>query len=478
MRISRSAVRIAAIAVVTCVTAAGSVAADPTQKVLVYNSSDAGPGSFRAAIEHANASPAIGRVQFVGQARTIALRETIAFTGAQDLGVDGNDAIVDGAGITAGPALLATGGGDLSVSNLTVRNAPAEGIVVEVPTDATGTIRVSLLKVAIVGNKGHGVLVNDQEDSTTQDGVQPNANGSSASVVVSVVASRFSGNGYSVSDRDGLRVNEGGNGDLSITVKLSVAEGNAADGIEVDERGAGDVRVDMFGSRVTGNGQFDPEDLDDGFDIDEYNDGSIIGNVYLSSANDNYEEGFDFNENNAGDLRVNMWLVEASRNREEGIDYEEDDDFAGGGALVTAMAGVRANGNGIDGGDAGLKIREKGEGDLDVVLNGVETSNNLIGGISIREDAVGNLVASIARATSVGNGSHGIDFDENRLNTSDVGNLTASVTNSTSSSNAGAGVRADQQTPGVGALQLTTVTLDGNAGGATAGTGVTVATVP
>ena len=103
-------------------------------------------------------------------------------------------------------------------------------------------------------------------------------------------------------------MNEGGDGDLIITVKYTLAEENGADGIEVDERGAGDVRVEMFGTRLIGNGPFYETDLDDGFDIDEYNDGSIIGTIVLTVANNNLEEGFDFNENNAGDLRVDMQL--------------------------------------------------------------------------------------------------------------------------------------------------------------------------
>ena len=135
-----------------------------------------------------------------------------------------------------------------------MRNAPAEGIAVEVPVDATGTIHVSLSYVDILENRGHGVLVNDQEDPSTVDGVQPNANGSAASVQVSVTNCRFVGNGYSVSDRDGLRVNEGGDGDLIITVHKTVAADNAADGIEVDERGSGDVLVEMVRTTVVRNG--------------------------------------------------------------------------------------------------------------------------------------------------------------------------------------------------------------------------------
>jgi hypothetical protein len=110
-------------------------------------------------------------------------------------------------------------------------------------------------------------------------------------------------------------------------------------------------------------------------------------------------------------------------------------------------------------------------------VKGVETSNNLTGGISVREDAAGTLVSSITRAVSLANTGHGIDFDENRANSSDVsGGLTADVSRSTSSSNSGAGVRADSQTAGT--LLLRDVTLAGNAGGATTGSNVVVTMVP
>jgi hypothetical protein len=473
---SRALAESIVVAVVLALSVSSATAfATPAATVFVTNSHDSGPGSFRDAIDKANAHPAITRIQLLGRVSTIELQQTVWFTGPQNLTISGNGATLDGTD-AGGPAFLATGGGNLAVFNLTVRNAPAEGISVDVPHYATGTIQVLLFNVDVIDNLGHGVLVDDQDDPATAllDG------DSDASVNVSVVSTRFVGNGFSVTDRDGLRVNEGGNGDLIITVLLSLARDNGADGIEVDERASGDVRVDMLGSQVNGNGQFDPADLDDGFDIDENDDGSIVGIVFLSTANDNYEEGFDFNENHAGDLRVDMRQVEAHGNGEEGIDYEEDDDFAGGGDLVTTMVHVRANGNGTTGGgDSGLKIREKGEGNLDATLSRVETSNNLIGGISIREDAIGSLVSSVTRASSLANTGHGIDFDENRTNANDLsGDLSATVTRSNSSHNGGAGVRADQQTPGLGSLLLERVTLDANTGGATTGNNVIVTVVP
>ncbi len=437
-----------------------TLVASPAGEVLVSNRNDSGPGSFRDAIDQANLDPAIGRILFDARGLNVTLQHPVEFTGAQALAIEGNGAKLSGTNLAPGePALRFTGGANLTLSNLAVRNAPAEGIVVDVPRDATGTIVLSLSNVQIIGNLGHGVLVNDQDDPSTEDGVPPNPAGSAASVVVSVVNSRFIGNGYSVSDRDGLRVNEGGDGDLLITLIGSTAQDNAADGIEVDERGAGDVQVGMLESKVIGNGVFDPEDLDDGFDIDESGDGSIVGIILASAANDNYEEGFDFNENDGGDLRVDMLRVEANGNREEGIDYEEDDDFAGGGDLVATMTQVTANGNGVDGGDAGLKIREKGVGDLNVIVSRVQTSENLIGGISIREDGVGGLVASVSAATSLGNTGRGIDFDENG-----DGNLTATLTRSQSLTNIGLDLRADQQAPGAGSFVLYQVAFGATGG--------------
>jgi hypothetical protein len=370
-------------------------------------------------------------------------------------------------------------------------------MTIEIPTGAIGIKKLVLLNVTALGNRGHGVLIDDQVDPEDTG----NPNGSDASLDVAVIGCRFADNGFGALDRDGLRINEGGTGDLVAAVILTRAEGNGADGIEFDERGLGDIRFRVSASQFTENGSFDQTlaDLDDGFDIDESNEGSLIGSVTLSSANDNLEEGFDFNENHAGDFRVDMILVEASRNLEEGIDFEEDDDFQGGGHLIATLIGVKANGNG-PGGDAGLKIRERGDGDLEATVRGAETTANAIGGINIREQAAGSLVARIEKATATGNlagiavredddGSlsatidrsttdgntgHGMDFDENS-----TGDLTAAVQRSSSSSNGGVGVRADQQLPGVGALNLVTMTLTGNTGGAiVTNAGVTVTQTP
>jgi hypothetical protein len=458
--------------------AAPPAAVIATADVIVASSSNAGAGSFRDAVEQANADPAIRSIAFDPSVSTIDLQSGVLFTGTQDLTIHGNHATIDGAG-AGGTAFTATGGGNLTLIALTVRNAPGEGVRVEVPASATGTITVSLSDVDIVANAGHGVLVNDQEDPSTQDGVQPNANGSDASVAVIVADSRFIGNGYSVSDRDGLRVNEGGGGDLSLTLSRTRAEDNAADGVEIDERGVGDVHIDVSVTRFTGNGQFDPADLDDGFDIDEYNDGGIIGTVAASSASHNFEEGFDINENNAGDLRVTFSQVEAGWNGEEGIDLEEDDDFGaagdpngGGGDLVTVMEKVRTTDNG-DAADGALKIREKEAGSLSATLTDIVSTGNIGSGIFVRESSDGSSVVSLDKVASTANQAgaldpfslgHGIELLE-----SGGGNMTATVSKATVAANAGNGVFGGETGAGTGTVTLTNVQGAGNALGATGG---------
>jgi hypothetical protein len=232
----------------------------------------------------------------------------------------------------------------------------------------------------------------------------------------------------------------------------------------------------MFGTRLTGNGPFDPADLDDGFDIDEWNDGSILGTVTFSLANDNREEGFDFNENHNGDLRVDMHLVDASGNGEEGIDLEEDDDFGNSGDLVTVMSNIVTTGNG-NGADGALKIREKQTGNLDVTLTNILSANNFGSGIFVRESAGGSSVVRILRAFTSGNrlslvddvlaGGHGIELLE-----SGAGDLTATVSRSNASANEGFGVFGDATGAGTGLVSLSNVNYVGaaNALGETGGT--------
>jgi hypothetical protein len=448
--------------------------------VIVSNSNDAGPGSFRAAIAQANADHAIGSIAFQPNVGKVMLQSTVTYTGSQDLVIHGNNATLDASAAGGSALVVESAGTDLAIDRLSVQGAPGEGVRVNVHAAASGEVRVWLTDVLISDNLGHGFLVEDQANP----GDVGDASGSAASVNVTIVNSSFLRNGFSVSDRDGIRIDEGGAGDLRFTMIDSRSDGNGADGIELDERGAGSVLIDVQRSHMTRNGIFDPTDFDDGFDIDEANDGSIIGAVIASSANHNYEEGLDFNENHAGDLRVDLTDVEASFNAEEGIDYEEDDDTTddtdadddpangdvagdvGSGDLVAVMTRITTNGNAA--GDGGLKIREKGPGNADVALSSIIASRNENAGIHVRETEAGNLVVLIDGSVTNGNTGDGIEFRE-----SNAGNITsAAVRNAATSGNGDFGISASGNT-----INVSNVRGGGNASGLLGG-GATFVNAP
>ncbi len=429
--------------------------------VRVTSNADAGPGSFRQAVLDANADPSIDVIRFAPDIGVVALQQTVTYSGAQGLSILGSNATLDGGALGAGESAFVTdGGSNLNVRFLAVQNAAGTGITVAVPDAATGVIAIRFDNVRIWNNGFHGVLINDQKEyfndpnSTSQDG-------SDASIDLRVTASRIEGNGLQALDNDGFRVNEGGLGEIVAFVDGSVFTGNGADGLELDERADGSARFQIQKTELTFNGAFDVvTDPDDGIDVDESGNGDIRGRFERVIASDNSEQGVDLNENDAGDLRVEMFVVEASRNPEEGIEFEEDDDDAGGGDLWARLTNITTNGNGSADGDAGLKLREKGDGNLDARIVNAVSNGNAIRGILLREDGVGDLDGTILNAIADGNGDDGIAFDEN----SD-GDLRGIVRRSTSSNNAGAGVLADQQTPGIGSLLLQALTAPGNADG-------------
>lgn len=429
--------------------------------VSVTTEADAGPGSFRDAVTKANGNPSVTAIRFRSNVHAIALAAPITFSGGQSLRIDGNNAEISGAALAPSQsALVADGGADLEIHNLIVRGAPGTGITVAIPAGRTGVVSIVLDEIAAIGNGLHGVLINDQAEYFN-DPASTSDLGSAASVSVQVLRSRFIANGFAAIDQDGLRVNEGGAGDLEAVIRGTLVTDNGGDGIELDERSDGNADFSIETTDLLRNGAFDPSDFDDGIDVDESGAGDLVGQFASVRANANYEQGVDLNENDAGDLRVTMTKVEGSGNAEEGIEFEEDDDFAGGGDLIADLTGIVANGNGASDGDAGLKLREKGAGNLSAKLGDVKASTNHIAGVLLREDSSGDLGADLDGIQAIGNGDDGIAFDENSS-----GSLTASLTRSTARNNVAAGVSAEQATTGSGLLTIVALLQSGNGAGA------------
>ena len=132
-----------------------------------------------------------------------------------------------------------------------------------------------------------------------------------------------------------------------------------------------------------------------GIDVDELGPGNIDGRFVQVEANGNAEQGVDLNENNEGDMIVTMNQLVANDNSEEGVEFEEDDDFedfpaeACGGDLKVTLVNMTADRNGANDGDAGLKVREKFDGDLAARLVNPTARENEIGGIQVREGEAG-----------------------------------------------------------------------------------------
>jgi len=285
----------------------------------VGSSADAGSGTLRAALEAAAGDPRIRTITVRRGLTPITLAAPLAWRGPQPLAIDGRGIVLDASRLTdstlapGNAALVASPEGDFVLRDLTVRGAGGSGIVVLVHASASGELSVTLDRVVLEGNGHHGVLVNDQAGYFANPFTEDSA-GSAAGVRVAVRDSRFLRNGAGGLDYDGLRINEGGPGALSVVVSGSRAEENGGDGIELDERGDGNAEVEIDDTATLGNGFFSTVDLDDGIDVDEYG---------------------------PGDLRVRLGRVTASRNAQMGVDLTEN----GPGERLVASDQVIAEGN-------------------------------------------------------------------------------------------------------------------------------------
>src|SRR6185436_10916582 len=105
-----------------------------------------------------------------------------------------------------------------------------------------------------------------------------------------------------------------------------------------------------------------------------------------------------------------------------------------------------------------------------------QANANQADGVNVREDAAGNLEATIDRATAGANTGDGVELEENA-----AGNLTGTVSRGSASTNASVGVRADQQVSAgdLGTLDLIAMALADNPdGNVVANAGVTVTQTP
>lgn len=375
-----------------------------------------------------------------------------------------------------------------------------KGIFVDVRDDQTGTVKLDLKKVSVRGVANHGIHVSDcslADDCGSGGGGGGDGSPASISVKLDQVTVDDAGNGKF--DADGLRVDERGEGDIKFDAKNSTFINVGADGVELDEGNDGNIIVKVKKSDFSANGIYcdpailerylpDPDeaeydesekvtendipgpvsgspddscferevdlydsgfveayefgiDVDDGFDIDEAGDGSLVAKVDRSSINDNFDEGLDFDEEGDGSVFIDLDRTEANGNTDDGYKVSEEDEGGVYGKLKRVVA-ISNDGNGI-------VLEEADEGDLAFSVDKTETIGNADAGIEAVEEDEGSLAARLKRVVSTDNGEKGLLFEEEA-----EGDLKVSVDRTQTAGNGEIGIEAAQEDPGKGELKV------------------------
>ncbi|MEM7225917.1 MAG: hypothetical protein AAF495_23265 [Pseudomonadota bacterium] len=357
--------------------------------IKVFSKKDSGRSTFRAAIDAANSDPSIDRIQLLVFGRKIKLKTPVTYTGTQALTINGAGVEITENG--AENLLMATGGGDLHLKNISFVDALQSGVVVTVP--AGNTLReqaVTLDKVTLSGNGWYGLLFDDQIGG---DGGGSNSDSSLRLVVTDSVIQNNNNPAIApnADDKDGIRVNEGGIGDITTVIVDSQLDENAAEGIELDEIGQGDVIVSVTGSSFDNNGDQPqlPSDLEDGLDVDEAGNGDIWLSISDSSTNGNFDEGLDLDEADEGNVYLVAVNFEASNNLDENVKVTKlQNDAPLAGSIVARFNSVTVK-DSIDG--DGIKL---------------EVFDN-----EINENLAGSVFATVQYSQVIGNDSDDIQIE-------------------------------------------------------------------
>jgi hypothetical protein len=381
---------------------------------------------LQTALDAASAAPTLSTIR-LAKGAVIALGSTLTHTGSAPLVIDGRGATLIGPDV--GSAISSTQGADLTVTDLTVEAAAEHGIYVEVPGNRTGTVSVVLRGVTLRDNGFSGLWVDDQVYD------------SPASVSVRILRSVVSGNNtagigedldfdgiLAAADKDGVRVNEGGFGDLRLFIQDSEFFENQADGVELDETGDGDVISQVLNSHFDDNGdqlQFpdevpsgfpdDPDDyekdLEDGFDIDENDEGSVWAQFVNVTANGNEDEGIDLDETYNGSIEMSGNNIVANDNFGAGIQLTESEDEPDtDGDIILDLSHVTAN----DSRDSrGIRIEEFQAGDVVGQIVQATFDNNDSDGVRIECIDDGAIDFRFTKVDFTNNGGDGLQVEEN-----------------------------------------------------------------
>lgn len=222
------------------------------------------------------------------------------------------------------------------------------------------------------------------------------------------------GNGHGAPDADGVRIDEGGTGNLRFRSLDSVVKSNGGDGVELDEGGQGNATAYIHSSVFKENGEARGEDPEDGFDIDESGLGNLWFKVLDSYFDGNADDGIDLDEEDGGVVTFDFMNGSASHNGTDGTRVSEE----GNGNLNAQIIGLSENHNG----DHGLRIEEWDGGDNRTKINNLYSDKNGQCGVKVTEEGHGNLGFDAHQFTSGKNSESGLYLEEGGK-----GSLTAAV---------------------------------------------------
>lgn len=437
--------------------------------VHVSSAADSGVDTFRAAVAAATADPAIDTIEFDSDF-AITLDSEVHYAGHQDLAILGSDSTISGDCALAttwdGGLFASYTAASITINDLSFLDSCNNGVAVFIPEDASGEVAVSLHNVSIEGSRFHGLYIDNQDstgayntdDIPHPDCADPHPYDSAAGVVLHVSESTIEGNGQvepgpswpqpvatcdgdevvSLSgcpyDFDGIRVDDGGDGGIYAMVEDSSSSYNLADGIEYDERGSGDVESWAFGLDVNANGETtefpivgcdfeaDPEDntvedLDDGFDIDEEDNGELYAYFADIEVSDNRDEGLDLDEAGNGSATVVVDGAVANGNEDQGIKVDESNN----GSMSVTIVDAEVNGSLSQ---HGTEFTEEDNGSLDVAIIDSEISGNDDGAVAGEQTGRGHGQLRVIDSNLTGNDKCSFDELDDSIDTKLKGTTT------------------------------------------------------
>jgi len=280
-------------------------------------------------------------------------------------------------------------------------------------------VKVEIYNTSVRGFGDHGIHLSDCSDLSCGDGNDAGGFGTSASFDVKLTKVTVMNTGFGQQDADGIRVDERSDGSVNLVAKNIWLRNVGADGIEIDEAGDGDVIVKMKNANFVDNGSycgqadqealfnvytearsvaepFENKDLEkefledfagrydcvDEIDTDEEGKDQVVFDL---------DDAFDIDEADRGSVSVEMKNIRIFSNDDEGLDFDEDKD---GDITLDAQNIIMANN-----GDEGIKLSEEDDGDVNLTVKKLTNGRGEADDIEVEseDDGAGSVTINNAK---------------------------------------------------------------------------------